>query len=93
MHARNYSSEESSESELELFGKTERAMVEAEVGVGDAAWASGVVARGASGLKINVPTVSSRSSSGLTNNMSVEVERGGSTRVCLRMQGTSNNSK
>jgi hypothetical protein len=32
MHARNYSSEEYSK--LELFGEAERAMVEAEAGVG-----------------------------------------------------------
>jgi hypothetical protein len=39
MHARNYLSSESSESELELFGEAERVMVDAEVGVGDASWA------------------------------------------------------
>ena len=76
MHARNYSSEESSV--LELFDEAERAMVEAEVEVGVATWASvsasEVAARGASGLYMNVPAVSSRSSSGSTNNRSVEAE-------------------
>jgi hypothetical protein len=77
MHARNYSSEESSE--LELFGEAERVMVEAKAGVGVATWVSGsaseVAARGASGLYMNVPAVSSSSSSGSTNSRSVEAER------------------
>ena len=74
---RNYSSEELPE--LELFGEAGRAMVDAEAGVGDAARASGsasgVAERGASGLKMKVPVVSSSSSSGSTNSRSVEAER------------------
>ena len=73
MHTRSYSSEESSESEFALLGEVEQTIVEAEAGV--ATWASGEAARGASGLKINVPAVSSRSSYGSTNNRSVEAER------------------
>ena len=77
MHARNYSSEESPE--LELFGEAERAMVEAEARVGDATRASGsasgVGMPGVSGLYMNVPAVSSSSSSDSTNNRSVESER------------------
>ena len=78
MHARNYSSEESSESELALLDESfaERGIVEAEAGV--AAWASGTpleeIKQGAYGLKISVPAVSSISSSGLTNSRSVDAE-------------------
>ena len=65
--------------ELELFGKAERAMVDVEVGVGDATRAlgsaSGVAERGALGLKMKVPAVSSSSSTGSTNSRSVDAER------------------